>query len=183
MNVLAGPNTVESLLRHSVAAAVFGGMLYSGCVLLAIALWRACRPQSPMRCCWLIIAAVIAVTAVIEALGLPTSLAQTVRVYSIEQGWYARRWNMQIEYCTALVAVCLTGAVFLKTRIPAFSGLAAVVRTLGVLLIFIALRSISLHELDAVLGLRLAGQITVNSLVEGGLLCILLRQMLRAWRL
>ena len=174
---------VESLLRETGAAAVAAGMLYLACVLVAIGLCRKCVQGSRQRSYWLVIASAIMGAGIVEALGLPAKVTQMIRAESVVQGWYATRWEVQIECVIALCVVCIAGAIMLKPFIPPDRGSVAVFRSLGTLLAFIAIRSVSVHEFDALLRTSVAGQITLNNLIEGGLLILVLWRLLFAHRM
>ena len=174
---------VESLLRESGAAAVAAGMLYLACVLLAIGLYRKCAQGSRQRFYWLVVSSALMSAGIIEALGLPAKVTQMMRAELVAQGWYATRWGIQIEFVIALFAVCLAGSIMLKPLVPPDRGAAAVFRSLGMLLAFIAIRSVSVHELDALLRMNVAGRITLNNFLEGGLLLLVLWRLLFAHRM
>jgi len=174
---------VESLLRESGPAAVAAGMLYLSCVLLAIGLYRKCAPDSRKRFYWLAVSSALMSAGIVEALGLPAKVTQMMRAESAAQSWYATRWGIQIEFVIALFAVCLTGAIMLKPLVPPDRGAAAVFRSLGMLLTFIAIRSVSVHEFDALLRMNVAGQITLNNFLEGGLLILVFWRLLSAHRM
>ena len=173
---------IESLLRQSDVEAVTAGILYLACLLAAIGLWRRCKPGSRQRSYWLIVVCVITTTCSAEALGLPAKLTQLIRAWSVAQGWYAERWGIQLEGITAIFAAYLIAYVLLKPLIPPDRDSMAVFRGLIMLLMYITIRTVSLHELDGLLRATIAWQLTVNTLSESCLLILVFCRLLFALR-
>jgi len=159
-------NTAESLLRQPGAGAVVAGMLYLACLVVAIRLFRRCMPESRQQSYWLIVIIALTSVGIAEGLGLPAQLLQMMRDGTVAQGSYIGRWWMQIEVIMALLAAYITVVIILKPLVPPDRGSAKVFQSLGMLLMFIAIRSVSIHELDLVLRMPVAGQITLNNLFE-----------------
>ncbi len=177
----AGP--IESLLRQSGAAAGIGIALYLACIFLARALYRSHGPGTGRPMAWLIIAYCILAIAVIEALGLPAKGVEAARMFSIAQGWYNKRGEFQIEFIVAFSCLCALALYFIPPCLHRYSGLTGVVRALGMLSAFIIIRDASLHDLDRLFRLLIAGQIRLHMLIEGFILCCIIQQLLRAYRM
>ena len=175
--------TAESLLRQPGTAAVAAGMLYLACLLLAIRLFRRCMPESQQRSYWLIVIIALMSAGIGEALGLPAQVTQMMRAGTVAQGLYYDRWGMQIEGIIAFFAIYITVAIILKPLIPPDRGSATVFHSLGMLLTFIAIRAVSVHEVDRLLRMPVAGQITLNNLIEGSLLFLVFWRLRAACRI
>lgn len=174
---------VESLLRQSGAATVAGVLLYAACILLALVQYRACGPQNRARPWWLMTACCLAMLGCIEALGIPAKIVDAVRMFSIAQGWYNERGNLQVEFIVAFTVLWTLILFSITPLLPRGCGLCGTVRALGLLPAFIIIRAASLHELDYFFRLCIAGLVRMSSLIEAIILILILWQLIRAYRM
>jgi hypothetical protein len=174
---------IESLLRQSGATAVTAAALYVACILLSLFLCRAGARETHARLFWLCAACTLAGVGSIEALGLPARVVDAVRIYSIVQGWYETRGDLQVECILALVGMYAAAAVCAPSLLSAGPGIISVACALGLLPVFIIIRATSVHDLDCFFRLRIAGMAGMGAVCEIAILCFILWQLLRAYRM
>jgi hypothetical protein len=116
-----------------------------------------------------------------KQLDLQTALTEIGRVLAHAQGWYDRRWNVQVAFVAGVVAVCLFAAIIffvLIRRAPAITWLAAL-GTVTVLA-FVGIRAASFHHIDRLIGSTVLG-LRWNWILEiGGILMVLVAGWRRA---
>lgn len=108
-----------------------------------------------------------------KQLDLQSALTEIGRMVAREQGWYGNRRQIQEAFVAAVPVAGLTVlavGVFFVRRQPA-ATLWACVGVAG-LLVFIAIRAVSFHQVDEILGVQLAG-IPLNWLLEMGPLMLI----------
>jgi hypothetical protein len=183
MNAIDIPGPIESLLRQPGGAALTGAALYAACISLALVLHRTHSPGSRARLCWLSTACCLMAFGGIEALGLPAKIVDAVRIFSIAQGWYNERGNLQLEFIVAFTGLCGLGLFCLPPLLPSVAGLTGVARALVLLPFFISIRAASLHELDSCFRLSISSCLGINGIIESFILCLILWQLIRAYRM
>lgn len=146
-----------AIARHAPTAIAVG--LYA---LAFVACARAAfRPGTPKRAgyFWLIIACVMFLLAVCKALGLPELVTELGRDLARSEGWYVRRRPLQVVGIGALVTVCvLAGLIGARAvRRVGRRGLPAMIAAF-VLLVYVSVQAISLHQLDRALALTHLGR-------------------------
>lgn len=150
-----------------VAAYVTAALLSAWCA------WRgAANQQKKQQAFWLILAILLVLLAVNKQLDLQTWLTSIARSISRERGWYQQRRFFQM--CVVVVIAAVGGCFIMlagwlmrdcgRHRL-AFIGLV-------LLLVFIVVRSASLHPLDDVLSLEYAGIKLRHALELGAIGCI-----------
>lgn len=174
---------IESVLRQAGAAPVAGALLYAACILLACVLYRSHGPGTCHPACWLIIACFLTVLGASELLGLPAKALEAVRLFSIDHGWYTTRRTIQVEFILALAVMYALSVFCILPRLSTGRGVIGVTRALGMLPVFIIIRASSLHALDYFLRLPVTGCLRMNGLIEISIICLILWQLIRAYRI
>jgi hypothetical protein len=157
-------------------------------VIAAVASWRLVETVrrsvgfagSKERTIWLIEAVALFVLAVSTAINAPGLATDTLRAIAVDDGWYALRGNAQGQLIAMLIGVFAVAAIVSVywSRSAALPASLALLATL-LLITFIVVRAISLHAIDQLVFMRIAG-VTVSSIFEaGGIVAIL---MLIFWR-
>ena len=168
--------------QHGMAGIAIG-ILYLACLAAAFRVWRRNSSGSTERRFWLIIFLVLMSAAAAEALGLPLRATQMMRATAEAQGWRGQRWGFQVEALLGFFAIAAVVFLVLKPVLPSYPFAARVVKRLALLLALVAVRIVSLHEIDGLLNRRIAGSLTINRLIEGVILVLLLRELLGAFRM
>lgn len=136
---------VVMTLVHLVAAALVVAVALSGRT-------RADVRRSE-RWLWGIGAVVLVALAANKQLDLQTMIVSEARCVAQAQGWYETRRQYQTEVILGLVfvsVIVVPGVIFLLRK--ALTGNLAFVLSLSALVVFVLLRAISFHHLDAVFG-------------------------------
>jgi hypothetical protein len=122
---------------------------------------------------WLVLLVVCTLLGVNKQLDLQAWITDVVRTLAVEQGWHEERRVVQavivgvigIGGLAALAGIVAVTRRLLPRHLPAFIAL-------GVLLAYAALRTVSLHHLDAVLRDRTLGWRHGELIEAGAVLCI-----------
>jgi hypothetical protein len=108
-----------------------------------------------------------------KQLDLQSALTELGRMLAFEQGWYGNRRQVQEAF---IVALCIAGLTVLAamTLLVWGSPKATLWACAGAsgLLVFVALRALSFHRLDEMLGWRIAG-LALNWILEIGSLLVI----------
>ena len=174
----AAPSGAIPLLPGSLGALAVG-MLYLACIGAALRHALESAPGSRERHFRLAVLAVLACAGAAEALRLPAQATQALRDFFMAQGWYRSRRGVQLE---AVLGLCITGIVVMNSLVslaPEGRLSKNLFRSLGALLLFILVRSVSMHEIDGMLNAPVAGRTAVHHCIEGGLLGAILVLLLR----
>ncbi len=145
---------------------------------LAAALCSACaareRADARARRLWYAIALAMLVLGVIRELEVQGWLTGAARDLAIAQGWYDSRRLLQAE---TIVALGLCGALVLAWLDQKFRDLGVAVRLalLGLvyLAVYLVVRATSLHHVDILLNVKLAGLRLIWFLELGGIAIVL----------
>jgi hypothetical protein len=118
--------------------------------------------------------------AVSTAINGPALATETLRAMAMDDGWYAFRGSAQVRLIAVLLgALAITAAVSMywsrSAAVPASLALLASM----LLMSFIAIRAISLHSIDRVVFMRVAGG-TISSIAEAAGIAVIL--LLILWR-
>ena len=157
-------------------------------VLAAVASWRlidAVRRSVGIdgareRTIWLVEAAVLAALAISTAINGPGLATEMFRSIAIDGGWYVVRASAQGQLiAVALGAFVIAAVVSLYWSRSVAAPAALALLTLMLLITFIVVRAISLHAVDRVVFLRIAG-VTVSSIIEAAGIFVILA--LIVWR-
>lgn len=118
------------------------------------ALLAAFTRRSAHRRFWWIVTAIVISIGLIRMTGLISEITQYGRVFAYDDGWYDHRRPLQALGLLVVMAIgtILVGAVTFRFRrsIPEAVGVLATSASLGLLVV----RSVSLHQIDRLLGLR-----------------------------
>jgi len=153
------------------------GALYIAASLWALVLLASRASRSPERRLWsLITGTVIAVSFVVLA-GLPDYVTDVMRAWVSVCGWYGERWPFQLGTVVGLCTCAVVAAVVLHSNYPLARPFRHVMACLSLLAVFVLIRAVSLHEIDALLRINVCGGLSVSRTVEGGLLLALLGAM------
>jgi hypothetical protein len=157
-------------------------------VFAAVASWRLVETVrrsvgfagSRERSIWLLLAVVLFALAASTAINGPALATETLRAMAMDDGWYAVRGSAQVQLIAlSLGALAITAAVGMywsrSASLPA--SLALLAATL--LITFIVVRAISLHAIDRVVFMRVAG-VTISSMAEAAGIAVIL--VLALWR-
>lgn len=108
-----------------------------------------------------------------KQLDLQSALTELGRILSHEQGWYGQRRQYQEAFIAAVPVVGLTLLAVMTLLIwnAPKPTLWACIGAAG-LVIFVAIRAVSFHRVDEMLGWRLAG-LTLNWVLEMGSLLLI----------
>jgi hypothetical protein len=155
--------------------------------LYLFAAWQCLRvmrvhtPMAPRECkAWWLIAWVMLLLAVTRLTDWPALVVDFARHYAAGHGWYGMRRALQIEIMLFIAVLAVAGISLLRRREgdlprPASISLGGLIA----LLTFDAARAVSLHTVDALLGLSLAG-VRLNWLIEiAGIVVILAGALMR----
>ena len=119
---------------------------------------------------WLLLAALLFALAINKQLDLQSLLTEIGRLLAYDQGWYARRRDVQAVFIVALLVTGSVGLVglWLLTR-GAYREFRVSFLGLVVLLTFILIRATSFYHMDqlirtAVLGLRMNGVLELSGI-------------------
>jgi hypothetical protein len=148
---------------------------------------RVTREQGAMprqeRQAWHLITLVMVLLAITRLFDWPAIVVDFARSYTVRHGWYAMRSVMQIG---AIALVAVSAAVGVAVLLKNEHGLprAAVIALCStfLLLAFFTTRAVSLHAVDVVFGLSIAG-VRLHWMIEiAGILAVCLgaRMRLRA---
>lgn len=159
------------------------GILYPVSLTAAFQLLRQNSEVSSERYFWLSVCFVLLGAGLVEAFGLTAQTTQMFRNLSAAQGWYGNRRGIQLEVIVGLCAIAITVFLMPGTFIPADRPSRRVFLNLALLLGLLALRTFSMHEIDAILNIAFAGQVTVHHLVEGFFLGFVFLNLRRAHRM
>lgn len=158
----------------------------------AVASWRLVEivrrsvgsAGSRERTIWLIEAVILFALAVNTAINGPALATETFRAMAMDDGWYALRGAAQgrvIALALGAFAITAIVSVYWSRSAALAASLALLVAML--LITFIVVRAISLHAVDRVVFMRVAG-VTVSSIVEAaGIVVILILALWRTARL
>jgi hypothetical protein len=151
------------------------GYVLSAGICAAAAAWRS-QQQGAHRAAetgvWLALAASLLLLLLLKEWDVHSALTNEGRELARERGWYAQRREqlLQIVYAvlTAGVAAVFL-AIVLLGRLRA--RLALTVLSMGALVCFIAVRTLSLHQIDALLYRRFVHGVQINLALESALAC------------
>lgn len=120
---------------------------------------------------WLALAAMFAVLAAARSAGLQSRVTAIFRRWAVTEGWYLDRrrfqaWVVAAAVVGSMAAMVAVGAFALRRR--SSRGLIAFA-PIAVLLGFLAVRLVSLHQVDHLIYRRVAG-VEINAAVELALL-------------
>ena len=140
---------------------------YLAVAALAAAAWRRGRHEATdatVRRVWASIAAVMLAFAAAKQFGLQTLLVDRGRDLAFSDGWYEDRRPVQalVVLVLAVVGTLGVGLVVRWVR-PVRHEVGGAVAGVAVLTVFVAVRAVSLHQIDRVLG---RGPIEVGTVVE-----------------
>lgn len=143
-------------------------------MLLAGAVWRR-LPAGQGRGFWAAVTLLLAFLAVNKQLDLQSALTMTGKCLARAQGWYGdRRVVQQAVIAGVLLALVLGLLIGLRSLQGRLRRDAVAMAGLAVLCAFVAVRALSFHHFDRLIGLRDHG-ISVNFLLENtGLVLIAL---------
>jgi len=157
-------------------------------VCAAVASWRLVeiirRSVGPAgsreRSIWLIEAVTLFALAVSTAINGPALATETLRAMAMDDGWYVLRGGAQGRVIAlalgAFTIAAAVGVYWSRSAAPAAS-LALLVTML--LITFIVVRAISLHAIDRIVFMRVAG-VTISTIVEAAGIAVIL--ILALWR-
>lgn len=125
------------------------------------------------RVIWRLLMVLMIALGVNKQLDLQSALTELARLHAHEHGWYGNRRQWQQAFIASvpiLGVTALAALIVLAWSAPAqtlwtCSGAAG-------LLVFVAIRAISFHHVDEILGLRLAG-LRLNWIIEMGSLAVI----------
>ena len=154
----------------------------------AVASWRLIETVrrsvgfagSRERTIWLIEAVVLFALAISTAINGPGLATETFRAIAMDDGWYVLRGSAQgrlIALALGVFAITAIVSLYWSRSVALPASLALLASML--LISFIVVRTISLHAVDRVVFMRIAG-ITVSSIVEAAGIVVIL--MLVFWR-
>ena len=153
------------------------GALYIAASLSAFVLLASRPSMSPGRRLWsLITSAVMAVSFGVLA-GLPDYVTGVMRAWVSICGWYGERWPFQLGTVVGMCTCAVVTVVILHSYCPLAHPFRHVMACLSLLTVFVLIRAVSLHEIDALLRINVCGGLSVSRTVEGGLLLALLGAM------
>ncbi len=129
---------------------------------------------------WGLLATLLLSLGLNKQLDVQTTLTRFARALAYEQGWYQHRRIVQAMVIGCLGLVAMSGTIWMLCRLPRASRPARYA-LLGAtaLVLFVVLRAISFHHLDAVLGMDLNGTPLHVMLEMGGIACV---GLAAAWR-
>jgi hypothetical protein len=142
-----------------------GWVTVAAYAIVAVLAWRAGMRTRRLldlprgsREIWLLVAVLMMMLCVNKQLDLQSLLTDIGRVLAKRDGWYATRHDAQVHF----IEVILGGAVFATLVLGVlFRGFWAANPLLGIglafLLSFIAIRAISFHRVDILIGTTVAG--------------------------
>lgn len=158
------------------AAYLFAAWL---CVLNA----HIARTSKETYAIWYVAATVLGVMAANTVLHGDVFVTQTLRSLAKLEGWYGERRQWQSVMIVALGLTALLAAGWLRSAFTACDVPSeSVALGLAVLLILLAVRTVSAHGTDAIINTRLAG-VSVGRLLEFAGLGLVLHGTLRCLRL
>jgi hypothetical protein len=133
---------------------------------------------------WVLFAVVLLALGISKQLDLQSPFTEAMRVVAREQGWYETRRQYQYAFigAVAVFAACAAAALIAATwRLGRALKLAA----LGMVFVlaFVAVRAMSFHDVDALIGTRVLN-VRVNWMFEiGGIVVVIAGAALRLRRL
>ena len=129
---------------------------YVLCLVLAVMVLRR-RPARAARGLWWAIAVLMAFLAVNKQLDLQTALTTTGRCLARAQGWYDRRYLVQLAFIAGLVAgVVLSLLWAAKTLRGQRRGNGLALAGLAVLCGFVLVRAVGFHHVDRLISMDFA---------------------------
>jgi hypothetical protein len=129
---------------------------------------RLADPADDSRAIWIAVATLMALLCVNKQLDLQSLLTDVGRVIARRDGWYDHRRDVQKWFLAAAVGTALVMSVFVLVAFREFWARHVLLAAgLLFLLTFIAVRAISFHHFDEVLGTTLIGM-RVNWILELG---------------
>ena len=153
------------------------GVLYVAVSLKALFLLSSFASGTTGRRIWsLIVCAVLAVSCCVLT-GFPDYATRVIRIWVMLSGWYDERWSFQLGTVVGICACAVIGSVGLQAIGPGARSFQGVIFWFYVLVVYVLVRAVSLHEIDAVLRISVCGDLSVNRLTEGALLLALLGAM------
>jgi len=164
--------------RPDVARAVLA-LVYLAAAVSAMRVRRASDVFSSSRRVWLGLALGLLALGLADCAGVFESVTSTVRGLARAEGWYEDRWQVQLEALGAVVVVSVVGMRLLRAALAGAAGAARTALLLVALMVFLLIRAVSLHEIDAVLRWRPFAMVSLNRLIECGLLAMMLVDMRR----
>lgn len=170
-----------------------GWVIFVGYVAAAYLCFRATRrpasadlgrPRAQSRAFWYILAVILIALGLNKQLDLQILLTQFGRQLARTQGWYNERRGFQKMFVECVAILGVAGVVLLGVlvrRALLRQGLALV--GLVFLVCLVIIRAASLHQVDAMLGVRLAGLKLHRILELAGIVCIAISAGINAeWR-
>ena len=129
---------------------------------------------------WGLLAALLLALGLNKQLDLQTTLTRFGRALAFEQGWYQHRRVVQALVIGGLGLAAATATIWMlwKTRQASRRARVAVLGATA-LVMFVVLRAISFHHLDALLGMDLIGTPLHAMLEISGIACV---GLAAAWR-
>lgn len=157
-------------------------------IIASVASWRLVETVrrsvgfagSRERTIWLIEAIVLFALAVSTAINAPGLATETLRAIAMDDGWYALRGNAQGQLIATLIGAFAVAAIVSVywSRSAALPASLALLASM-LLITFIVIRAISLHAVDQLVFMRIAG-VTISSIFEAAGIIVIL--MLVLWR-
>lgn len=166
----------------TVAAYLAAGVLSALCAVQVARVERARDPggrngvgRDRSRGFWTALAVLMLMLGLNKQLDLQTWFTEIGRDVAMAQGWYERRFKVQVEFIAGLAVVGAIGMVWLQWRLRRLDRFArGAASGLLLLTVFVVIRAASFHHVDQLLGVRLAG-LRINVILElGGIACIAL---------
>ena len=153
-----------------------GGLYVVACLWASALLTSFASGSSDRRIWALVTRALMAVSLGVLA-GVPDYVTRVMRIWAVLSGWYGERWPVQLGAVAGICACAAIGSVCLQAVGPGSRPLHGAIFWFFLLVVFVLVRAVSLHEIDAVLRLGVCGDLSVSRLAEGTLLLALLGAM------
>ena len=150
------------------------GVLYVAVSLRVLFLLASFAAGSPDRQTWSLIAGVVLVVSCGVLAGLPDYATRVMRTWVMLSGCYDERWPFQLGIVVGICVCAVIGSVGLQAAGPGARSFHGVIFWLFLLVVYVLVRAVSLHEIDAVLQMSVWGDLSVSRLTEGALLLALL---------
>lgn len=147
-------------------------LIYGLGTVMTFLAWRR-LPKGQGRGFWAVVTLILAFLAVNKQLDLQSAVTMTGKCLARAQGWYDHRRLVQLAF---IAGVLLALAVGLLAGLRSLRGQmrrnAVALTGLAVLCAFVAIRALSFHHVDRLIGLRDHG-ISVNFLLENSGLALI----------
>lgn len=147
-------------------------VIYGLGTLLAFLVWRR-LPTGQGRGFWAVVTLILACLAVNKQLDLQSALTMTGKCLARAQGWYDNRRLVQQAFIACVLLAMVVGLLAGFRSLQGQMRRNAVALTgLAVLCAFVAIRALSFHHFDRLIGMRDHG-ISVNFLLENSGLALI----------